>query len=61
MTTEERYIKIMSRKTGEERLKIAMNLRRFVIKLAEENIKSRNPKISKENLKKEILKRIYEK
>jgi hypothetical protein len=56
--TEKKYIEIMRKKTGEERLKIAMNLRSFVIKLAEENIKNRNPNISKKDLKKEIFKRI---
>jgi hypothetical protein len=55
---EKRYIETMREKTGEERLKIAMDLRKFVIKLAEENIKNRNPGISSENLKKEVLKRI---
>ena len=56
--TEKKYIGIMKEKTGEERLKIAMDLRRFVIKLAEENIKNNKPGISKSNLKKEIIKRI---
>ncbi|MCX6759805.1 MAG: hypothetical protein NTW46_00485 [Candidatus Nealsonbacteria bacterium] len=54
---EKRYIEIMREKTGEGRLKIAMDLRKFVIKLAEENIRNRNPGISSENLKKEVLKR----
>jgi len=38
-----------------------MGLRDFVIKLAGENIKNRNPEISEENLKKEILRRINQK
>ena len=58
---EKKYIEIMRRKNGEERLKIAMGLRDFVIKLARENIKNRNPEISEENLKKEILRRINQK
>lgn len=56
---EKKYIEMMRNKSGEERLKIAIDLRDFVIKLAEENIKNRNPKISQKNLKKEILRRIY--
>lgn len=56
---EKKYIEMMRQKTGEERLKIAMNLRRFVIKLAEENIKNENPGISKKQLKIELQKRIY--
>jgi hypothetical protein len=55
---EKKYIEIMRKKTGEERLKIAMDLRKFVIKLAEENIKSKNPKISKKELKIALQKRI---
>lgn len=49
----------MRQKTGEERLKIAMDLRNFVIKLAEYNIKNQNPKISKKELKIALQKRIY--
>lgn len=56
---EKKYIEIMRKKTGEERLKIAMDLREFVIKLAESSIKSDRPKISEKNLKIELQKRIY--
>jgi hypothetical protein len=56
---EKKYIEIMRKKTGEERLKIALDLRNFVIKLAEQNIKNQNPKISKKELKVALQKRIY--
>lgn len=56
---EAKYIEIMRGKTGEERLKIAMDLRKFAIKLAEENIKNRNPGISNKELKIKLQKRIY--
>lgn len=59
--SEKKYIGIMRKKSGQERLKIAIDLRDFVIKLAKENIKNQNPGISEENLKKEILKRINQK
>ena len=57
--SEKKYIEIMRKKNGEERLKIAMELRNFVIKLAECNIKNQNPKISKKELKIALQKRIY--
>lgn len=49
----------MRKKSGEERLKIAMGLRKLVLKLAEENIKNQNPKITSRELKKLLQKRIY--
>lgn len=58
---EKKYFEIMRKKTGEERLRIAMDLRDFVIKLAKESIKNQNPKISEEDLKKEVLMRINNK
>jgi hypothetical protein len=57
--TEKKYIEIMRKKSGEERLKIAMELRKLVLKLAEAGIKSHNPNISSENLKIHLQKRIY--
>ena len=56
---ETKYIEIMRKKTGEERLRIAMELRNFVIKLAKCNIKNQNPKISRKELKIALQKRIY--
>ena len=56
---EKKYIEIMQKKTGEERLKIAMDLRKFVLKLAECGIKHYNPNISKKELKISLQKRIY--
>lgn len=57
--TEKKYIEIMRGKTGEERLKTAMDLRRLALKLAECGIKHYRPKISKKELKIELQKRIY--
>jgi len=57
--TEKKYIEIMRKKSGQERIKIAMELRKLVLKLAEAEIKSRNPKISKKKLKYLLQKRIY--
>ncbi len=56
---EEKYIEIMRKKSGEERLKIAMELRSLVLKMAEENIKDQNPNISSEDLKARLQERIY--
>lgn len=56
---EKKYIEIMREKTGEERLKIAMELREFALKLAQIGIKHQNPKISKKELKIALQKRIY--
>jgi len=56
---EEKYIKIIQKKSGEERLKIAMELRKLVLKMAEEGVKSQNPRISSEDLKAYLQKRIY--
>ena len=56
---EQKYIEVMRRKTGEERLKIALELRKLVLKLAEADIKSRYPKISLKELKKKLQERIY--
>jgi len=58
--TEKEYIKIMKNKTGQERLKIAMELREFVLKIAEEGIKDQNSNISAKDLKAKLQERIYE-
>ena len=58
--TEKEYIKIMKNKTGQERLKIAMELREFVLKIAEEGIKDQNSNISTKDLKAKLQERIYE-
>jgi hypothetical protein len=57
--TEKKYLEIMREKSGEERLKIAMDLRNLSLKLAEENIKDQNPKIFSKELKKLLQERIY--
>ncbi len=56
---EKKYIEIMKKKSGEERLKIAMDLRKSVLNLAKCGIKHYNPKISKKELKIALQKRIY--
>jgi hypothetical protein len=57
--TEKKYIEIMRKKSGQERLKIAMDLRRLALKLAKEGIKNQNPKISSRELKAYLQERIY--
>lgn len=59
LAVEKKYIKIMRGKSGEERLKIAFALRKMVLKLAETEIKDKNPKISSEELRKKVFKRLY--
>lgn len=54
-----KYIEIMRKKSGEERLKIAFDLRKLVLKLAEVSIKDKFPEISSEELKKKLQERIY--
>ena len=56
---EEKYIEIMRKKSGDERLKIAMELRKLALKMAEEEIKYQNPNISPEDLKAKLQERIY--
>jgi len=57
--TEEKYIKIMQKKSGEERLKIDKELREFSLKMAEQGIKNQKPNISSEDLKACLQERIY--
>lgn len=57
--TEEKYIEIMRKKSGQERLQIAIELRKLVLKLAELEIRNRNPGISIEKLRKSLFERIY--
>lgn len=56
---EKKYIELMRKKTGEERLKIAMELRELSLELAETGIKDQNPSISSQKLKALLQKRIY--
>lgn len=46
---EKKYVEIIRKKSGEERLKIAIDLRRLALKLAEAGIKNQNPNISSED------------
>lgn len=57
--TEKKYIEIMRKKSGEGRLRIAMELRKLALKMAEENIKDQNPNISSKDLKRLLQQRIY--
>ena len=57
--TEKKYIKIMRQKTGQERLKISLELRELVLKLAEASIRCQNPKITPKVLFKKLQERIY--
>lgn len=57
--TEKKYIEIMRKKSGQERLKIAMELRKLALKMAEEGIKHQSPNISSEDLKAHLQERIY--
>lgn len=59
LDTQKKYFEIMRKKSGQERFKIAMDLRELVLKLAETAIKNANPKISSRELRKKIRERIY--
>jgi hypothetical protein len=56
---EEKYVEIMRRKSGEERVKIALELRNLVLRLAKDNIKDQNPRLSSKKIKRILQKRIY--
>lgn len=56
---EEKYLQIMGQKSGQSRLKIALQLRQLALKLTEIQIKEENSKISSKELKKKIQERIY--
>ncbi len=56
---EEKYIEIMRKKSGQERLEIAIKLRQLALGLAEAGIKNQNPKISLKHLSKKLQQRIY--
>lgn len=56
---EKKYIELVRKKSGEERLRIAMDLRRLVLRLTKENIKNQNPHISSRDLKAVLQERMY--
>lgn len=56
---EEKYVEIIRKKSGDERIKIAMELRKLVLEMAEAGIKDQNPNISPEDLKACLQERIY--
>ena len=49
----------MRRKSGESRLKIALELRKLVLKMAKAETLSQDPEISSKKLKRKIQERIY--
>lgn len=56
---QERQIQILKQKTGEERLKLALQLRELVLSLAKASIKNECPNLSAKELQKKLLQRIY--
>ena len=56
---KEKYFQIMQGKSGQARLKIALELRKLALKFTEAQIKEKNPKISSKELKRKIQERIY--
>jgi len=58
-TADEKYTEIMRKKNGQERLKIAMELRQLVLNIAKEGIKYQCPNISSKDLKANLQQRIY--
>lgn len=56
---EKKYFEIMRKKSGQERLKIAMQLRAVVLELAKTAIMDANPNISSEELRSKLQERIY--
>ena len=56
---QKKYFGIMRKKSGQERLKIAMQLRAAVLELAKTAIRDANPNISPEELRSKLQERIY--
>ena len=56
---QERQMQILKQKTGEERLKLSLQLRELVLGLARASIKSECPHLSAKELQKKLLQRIY--
>jgi len=59
VAAQERQFQILKQKTGEERLKLALQLRELVLRLAKASIKSECPNSSAKELQKKLLQRIY--
>ena len=59
LDAQKKYFEIMRKKSGQERLNIAMQLRAAVLKLAEASIKNTNLIISSKELHKKLQERIY--
>jgi len=56
---EKIYLEKLRNKSGEERLKIASDMFETVKEIARVGIISQNPNISDEDLKKELMRRLY--
>ena len=59
VAAQERQFQILKQKTGEERLKLALQLRELVLSLAKASIKNEYPNLSAKELQKKLLQRIY--
>jgi len=59
VAAQERQFQILKQKTGEERLKLALQLRELVLRLAKASIKNEHPNLSAKELQKKLLQRIY--
>ena len=56
---EKIYLEKLKNKSGEERIKIASDVFETVKEIAKAGIISQNPNISDEDLKKELMRRLY--
>ena len=56
---EKIYLEKLKNKSGEERIKIASDMFETVKEIAKAGIISQNPNISDEDLKKELMRRLY--
>lgn len=57
--TEEKYIEMMRKKSGEERLKIAMRLNKSELERMKAEIRGKHPNISSREFKKLLFKKRY--
>ena len=59
LNAQKKYFEIMRRKSGQERLMLALDLRATVLKLSKTAIMDANPAISTRELRNKIQERIY--
>lgn len=57
--TEEKYIEIMRKKSGDEKLRIAMKLTELDIEVMKAEIKAQNPNISSEDFERLLFEKRY--